>query len=164
MKGHNILLFHGYIKHRERRICLYLWQCTKWESAIQGLLREWPFVSLHREFLQLSKTVPIGITENCAKSSRFEERISDPKHLAAYKQSSTLTKGKDIKIATCEWIFYFPEAKDHGERGVGDSLQGERFISVGLWNFSCCRTLPEMCADWGHFPLVGWEWLSVYWL
>lgn len=69
---------------------------------IQCSLREEPFVSLHREFLKSSKTVPLGITENPAKSSRFEELTSDPKHFAAYKQSSTLTRGKGIKNTTDE--------------------------------------------------------------
>lgn len=52
--------------------------------------------------MKLSKTAPFGTTENPAKSSRFEEQTSDPKHFAAYKQSSTLIRGKDIKNTTDE--------------------------------------------------------------
>lgn len=69
---------------------------------IQCSSREQPFVSLHREFLKLPQTLPLGITENLAKSSRFEELTFDPKHFAASKQSSTLTRGKDIKNTTDE--------------------------------------------------------------
>lgn len=89
-------------------------------------------MSLHKEFLKLSKTVPLGITENPAKSSRFEEQTSDPKHFAAYKQSSTLTRGKDVKNTTDEWISYFPEAKRYGELGVLLTVSEERdsFLSA----------------------------------
>lgn len=68
------------------------------ESAFQCILRDWSFVSLHREFLKLSKTVPLGITENSAKSSRFEEQTSDPKHFAAINRAAHRQEVKTLKI------------------------------------------------------------------
>lgn len=76
------------------------------------------FCKLTREFLKLLKIVLLGITENPAKSSRYEEQTFDPKHFAAYKQGNASTRGKDIKNITEEWMSCFPEAKDCGELGV----------------------------------------------
>lgn len=60
------------------------------------------FCKLTREFLKLLKIVLLGITENPAKSSRYEEQTFDPKHFAAYKQGNASTRGKDIKNITEE--------------------------------------------------------------
>lgn len=102
----------------------------------------------HREFLKLSKIVVLGITENPAKSSRFEEQMFDPKHFAAYKQSSALTRGKDVKNTKEESICCFPNAKDCGKVGVLVTVSKERdSFLLAFENFSFYSKLPEMCVD-----------------
>lgn len=162
---------------RGESVCLS-WKCTRWEISIQCILRKWPFI---REFLILSKTVPLGITENSAKSSRFEKKTSDPKHFAAYKQSSTLTRGKDVKNGTDEWISCFPEARGCGELGVLVTVSKERdsfLLALEIFpvtpNFLKCvlRTLSSgrlrlimlyigfcisHCPEWGWLGSSCWD-------
>ena len=102
----------------------------------------------YREFLKLSKIVVLCITENPAKGSRFEEQMFDPKHFAAYKQSSALTRGKDVKNTTEESISCSLKAKDCGELGVLVTVSKERdSFLLAFETFSIYSKLPEMCVD-----------------